>query len=163
MEIFFIGLVLWIFGSMIFAELLPAVIELSVYLVRYIWMCFWEALKLAFWLLGWVNTTGAKGAAWALSHGALFFAILFEEWRNGAQAEDADEEFFEEEEEENSQSAYEQALALFCLTEPFTQEALKQIYRTAMKSAHTDIGGSKEEAQALNAARDLIMKTKSWK
>jgi len=162
MDILFIGLVLWIFGSMILAELLPAVIELSVYLVRYVFLCFWEALKLAFWLLGWVSTTGAKGAAWAFSHGALFFAILFEEWRNGAQQEVEDEPF-EEEEEENPLSAYEQALALFGLTEPFTQGELKAVYRQAMKSAHTDIGGTKEEAQALNAARDLIMKTQNWK
>lgn len=166
MDILFIALVLWIFASMIFAELLPAAIELSVYLIRYVFQCFWEAAKLAFWLAGWLagwlTTTGAKGTVWVFSQAWLFITILSEEWCNDPQAGEDDQEFIDNEEDAH-QNDYEQALMVLGLAEPFSQVDLKQVYRNAMKAAHTDVGGTKEEAQALNAARDLIMKTKGWK
>jgi hypothetical protein len=32
-----------------------------------------------------------------------------------------------------------------------------------MKAAHTDIGGTKDAAVALNTARDLVVEVKGWK
>lgn len=162
MDIFFIGLILWVFASYIFAELLPAFIELSIYLIRYVLMCVWEATKLTFSLAGWLAANGAKGTAWVFSQAWLFITILSEEWCNDPRAEEDDQKFIDNE-EDTYPNDYDQALMLLGLAEPFSLGDLKQVYRQAMKTAHTDIGGTIEEAQALNAARDLVMKMKGWK
>lgn len=59
--------------------------------------------------------------------------------------------------------AYTEALILLGLQEDFTQKSFKKAYRRAIMSAHPDRGGTKEKAQAVNKARDLINKRKGWK
>ena len=48
-------------------------------------------------------------------------------------------------------NAYTDALNYFGLTIPFTEAELKSKYRQAIKKAHPDQGGSKEEAERINA------------
>ncbi len=44
----------------------------------------------------------------------------------------------------------------------FTLQQLNTRFRALMQKAHPDSGGSNEHAARLNAARDLIKKTKGW-
>jgi curved DNA-binding protein CbpA len=36
-------------------------------------------------------------------------------------------------------------------------------YRLAIRAAHPDAGGSDKAAQAVNAARDLLMRCRGWR
>ena len=68
--------------------------------------------------------------------------------------------------QQRSQSAalreYEQALAVLGLTEPVTSAAFTRAFRRAMMRAHPDRGGTKQRAQALNAARAVIREHHGW-
>lgn len=64
---------------------------------------------------------------------------------------------------QNTTDDYTEALILLGLQEDFTQKNFKKAYRRAIMSAHPDRGGTKEKAQALNKARDVINKRKGWK
>lgn len=44
----------------------------------------------------------------------------------------------------------------------YDQKALKQAHRKAIKVAHTDRGGTKEDAQGVNDARDIIRNHHGW-
>lgn len=150
-----------LFSGMLW-ELLAMLPELLAWLMTYLAICVWEAGKLIGKGLLWLTVNGGRYAWWSAKQIAVFTYILIDECRKGAP-----------EEEEAADTAgdadgmvnpYAAALAVLGLSEPFTPLDLKQVYRAAMKVAHTDMGGgSKEAAQALNAARDLIMETKRWK
>lgn len=51
-----------------------------------------------------------------------------------------------------------QALAYFGLSFPFTEEELKTKWKSRMKKAHPDAGGSEEEAKRINQYFDLLKK-----
>lgn len=59
-------------------------------------------------------------------------------------------------------SDYDMALLLFGLREGYTQRDFNKAYRKAMMAAHPDVGGSTEEAQAVNGACDLIKRRNGW-
>jgi hypothetical protein len=149
--------VCWVIGSLVIAELGPLLLEGASYLIRFLFICVGETLK----LLALAACRSAQGV-WSLT---VFLFILADEWRRGPRAEEAEEELFgeEEQEEEQKQDAYGAALALLGLREPFAKADLKRVYRQAMKTAHTDAGGTNEAAVALNTARDLVMAVKGWK
>jgi hypothetical protein len=82
--------------------------------------------------------------------------------------EDAPEEQGEasgaqEEAEEADSRLYAEALALFDLKPGFTEGDLKSAYKRAIRKAHPDAGGSEEDAQTVNVARDLIAAKHGWK
>lgn len=52
--------------------------------------------------------------------------------------------------------SYEQALVILGLQGEFTQAGFKKAYRKAMMATHPDRGGTKEQAQKVNEARDLV-------
>lgn len=63
-----------------------------------------------------------------------------------------------------SLTPYEAALQLLKLREGhFSRSDFNKHYRRAMQAAHPDAGGSTAQAQAVNAARDLIRKRHAWK
>lgn len=167
MELLFIGLMIWICGSIIFAEIFPALIELFIYLVQFAFLCLWHAVKGMLWILRHIGDALGRSAAHGWHHLRLFLALLFEEWRHGPQAGDQEDEepvFADDDDADDPHpSPYDLALAILGLREPFTHADLKHVYRQGMKQAHTDVGGRKEDAQALNAARDLVMQTHGWK
>ncbi len=55
-----------------------------------------------------------------------------------------------------------QAVALLALPPGFTQANLKAAYRTAIRRAHPDAGGTQEAAQAVIAAHALIRSRNGW-
>lgn len=58
--------------------------------------------------------------------------------------------------------SYEQALVILGLQEEFTQVGFKKAYRKAMMATHPDRGGTKEQAQKVNEARDLVRHCNNW-
>ena len=95
----------------------------------------------------------------------LFAFFLVSEWLRPS-ADESDEAASQHEGEDNAAStapdAYGTALALFGLRPGFSRTALHAAYKQAIRAAHPDLGGSTEEAQAINAARDLIMRRHGW-
>ncbi|MDC7677681.1 J domain-containing protein [Asticcacaulis machinosus] len=51
------------------------------------------------------------------------------------------------------------AFKVLGLTEGADRKAILSAYRRLMKDAHPDLGGTKEKAAALNAARDILLKS----
>jgi len=165
MEVAFFFVIGWIIFSHIVAEVLPHLFQLLGMLIRFLCLCIWEILQLLGKIAAFVGKYGFRAARWTCSQSWLFLIILLDEWRHGPAAEEAEEELFEDEEgeEDQRQAAYDAALALLGLKEPFELADLKRVYRQAMKREHTDVGGTKEAAAGLNAARDLVMEARGWK
>lgn len=59
-------------------------------------------------------------------------------------------------------NAYGAALALLGLSDPVTRPALQRAYRRAIVMAHPDHGGTVQDAQAINVARDIIRAANGW-
>ena len=150
--------VLWWMISHVISELIPLLIQAIWHLFVMLGLCIIELVRLIARLLGGLLFHTFRLLVIALRLTGTFLFILFDEWRRGD-----DEETAAPDQPVSAQEEYAAALALLGLREPFTHQALKQVYRQAMKAAHTDIGGDKEDAQALNAARDLVMTHKGWR
>ena len=121
----------------------------------------------------WIAARTFDGLAWVairIARGAylvcVFLFYLADEWLRGSREEEsaAEEEQEEEElsEEDAQAQAYEDALALLGLTPGFSRTALHAAWKQAIRTAHPDAGGSVEQAQAINAARDLIAARMGW-
>ncbi|MHC2633953.1 hypothetical protein ACVME5_006636 [Bradyrhizobium liaoningense] len=170
----------WIVFSYLFAEFAPIIFIGIVYLIGYLFLCLWEAVKLIVRALAWLMARTFRAAALALRQGAyglrlgmLFLFYLVDEWRRGP-AEEQDDGTFGDERVGDQDDAedrggpaprdpYEDALATLGLNSGFTLSDLKRAYKLAIRFAHPDAGGSAAAAQAVNAARDLIARRHGWK
>lgn len=158
----FLLLVAWCIASMIFAELVPLALEALWYALCYLIECFGVALGYLFKGLFRAIARLAR-ASW---RGLRFLALRARELGRGPATEDADEA---EDTAEEPQPAprpapdpYQVALGLLSLEPGFSRTALSRAYKQAMKHAHPDAGGSTTKAQAVNAARDLLMRAHGW-
>lgn len=174
MEVIIIFLA-WILFSYVIAELIPALFTLTGYALCFLALCVFECakftLKVAAWAAVWIargviwaGVRSARGVIRASAQTGLFIFILIDEWRRGPDAgadadETADDEADEAAEDEADaavQDPYAAACALLGLEPGFTRAALHSAYKQAMKHAHPDAGGNTQDAQAVNAARDLL-------
>ncbi len=106
------------------------------------------ALARAIWLL---SRAAAHGAWLAM----IFLYFLISEVLSGDRgAEDADAS---EAPAEGDPDLYEAALTLLGLSAKFTRAELDAAFKAAIRTAHPDAGGSLDQAQAVNAARDLLL------
>ena len=145
--------------------------------------------EMVLWVLGalvrggvggvvWLGREGDRWIEWSarqcgkgLYLGALFLFCLAYEKLRGPQKEAPEEDFGagdqnapqEDHEQPLPPDEYVKAVAFFNLPNNFTQTDLDRVYKTAIKKAHPDAGGSVEKAQAINAARDEIARHKGWK
>jgi len=173
--------ILFVFFLLVIGEIGPLIIELAGYLICYIvWfflLVFFTALKFASKGLLWVLIRVARGvirvcvlAGCGIRFTALLLYFLIDEKLRGARDEQSDEEpddeygpsFDDEADEIAALSDLEAAYALFGLALTFTREELHHAYKTAIRKAHPDLGGSVEQAQELNVARDLIISAHGW-
>lgn len=162
----------WIVFCYIAAEVIPALLVLIYYAFAFFFMCVFESMKFMLIGAGWAVRWGtriltrtivrlAKGVYWVSREAGLFLYILLDEWRRGANTDESADA--EPDEEDEAQHAYEAARTLFGLKPAFSRAALDRAYKQAMKRAHPDAGGSTEEAQVINAARDFLMQAEGWK
>lgn len=158
-------LVAWVLFAEIVGVVLPVLIVLLGQAVQLLCLCVWVILRVLGLTMARLAMHGLRATRWTCRQGWLFLIILLDEWSHGPRTEEAEEKLFENEEGEGNQrqGAYDAALALLSLKEPFALTDLKRVYRQAMKAAHTDVGGTKETAAALNTARDLVMEVRGWK
>lgn len=160
----FLLLVAWCIASMIFAEIVPLALEALWYALCYLIECFGVALgylfKGMFRAIGWLAKQSWRG----VSQGTLFLAFLAQEWWRGAASEDEGGRIDEDEPAGPfaGQDPYHAALGLLGLAPGFSRPALNRAYKQAMKHAHPDAGGSSRKAQAVNAARELLMRAHGW-
>ncbi len=85
--------------------------------------------------------------------GAIFLYFLIAELLGGEEQDAA----HGDEQEESDEDLVKAALLLLGLPPHFTRTELDAAYKRAIKKAHPDTGGSAEQAQAVNAARDLLL------
>lgn len=171
----------WIVFSYLFAEFAPIIFIGIAYLIGYLFLCLWEAVKLIAKALAWLIGRAFRAAALALRKGAyglrlglLFLFYLADEWRRGPADEQADrteddDGNADEQDDPQDRSGpaprdpYEDALARLGLKPGLTLADLKHAYKQAIRLAHPDAGGSMQAAQAVNAARDVIARRHGWK
>jgi hypothetical protein len=123
----------------------------------------------------WIIAQTGHGLAWAAIQtargaylGCVFLFYLADEWLRGPgeqeyAAEEKQEDSDDEAEQVRERDAYASALALFGLAPGFTPDDLGRAYKRAIRKAHPDAGGSLDQAQAVNAARDLIARRMGWR
>lgn len=86
------------------------------------------------------------------------------EWRGKAPPEDdAGDEPGGPRQPETSINPIEAARVLLGLPPDYTRAALISAYRQAIAKAHPDKGGAVHDAQALNTARDRLLKARGWR
>lgn len=159
----FLALLLgWIVFAYVFAALAPVLFELLCHLLEFLLICLFEASALLVRLIVRLIAISARAALrcgrWA-GLACVFMFYIADEWRRGPQAADA----ADDQSGQAPESAYAQALACFGLPPGFTAAELERAYRQAIRKAHPDAGGSLEEAQTINAARDLVATARGWK
>jgi hypothetical protein len=153
-------LLAWCIACMIFAELLPFVLELLWYALCYVVECFGIALsylfKGLFRLIAWLARQGWRGL--------LFLVMRTRKSMCGTASEDgaADDDDDEAPAHSAGHDPYHAALSLFGLEPGFSRAALSRAYKQAMRQAHPDAGGSTAKAQTVNAARDLLLRSHGW-
>lgn len=179
----------FVFFLMVVGEIGPLLIELAGYLIWYFLLVNFIALKFVIkgllWVLIRVGKILLRIAAFVvrsiirafilagrgIHFSALLLYFLIDEKLRGAPDDPCSEEpdddeyepsFDDEEDEAAAQSDLEAACALFGLALTLTREELQRAYKSAIRKAHPDLGGSVEQAQELNIARDLIMSTHGW-
>lgn len=157
MEVFII-MIAWFIFSKIFAEV-GAVLLIGLWaVIRFLYMAQWMAvlaiLRAALWLL----VQLARGTWLAM----IFLNFLASEAlrgddpaeearaeKDGGDAGDADSN--------DDADLYQAALTLLGLPPKFTRAELDAAFKAAIKKAHPDAGGSVDQAQAVNMARDLLL------
>jgi len=159
----FLLLVAWCIASMIFAELVPLALEALWYALWYalcyLFECFGVALaylfKGLFRAIGWLAKQSWRG---------LLSLVQAQEPRDGPASQDEDEAKDADEKPQPAPSPdpYQASLGLLGLEPGFSRAALSRAYKQAMKHAHPDAGGSTIKAQAVNAARELLMRAHGW-
>ena len=176
-------IIVFFIAFFIFCEIIvPLLRDAVIFLTEFLALCVWEILKLAGRILAgaitlifravvWIAARTFDGLAWVairIARGAylvcVFLFYLADEWLRGPREEEtaAEEEQEEFSEQDAQAQAYEDALTLLGLTPGFNRTALHAAWKQAIKIAHPDAGGSVEQAQAINAARDLIAARMGW-
>jgi len=163
----FLLLIAWCIGSIILGEVLPLLFELLWYALSYLFECFGVALKYLFiWLfrgIGWFVRASWRGLlaltrAAASGQDSASADADTDEWES--EAEDAAEE--PQPAPRPAPDPYQAARGLLGLEPGFNRTALSRAYKQAMKHAHPDVGGTTRKAQAVNAARELLMRAHGW-
>lgn len=153
-----VGVIMYVLFSYAFAALLPLVCEGIGALVRFLALAVKvtveSLLRLAALILDllfrglWLAGRGA----WL---GAVFLYFLICEVLRGEGADE--QEAAHENAEASDGELVEAAMTLLGLAPGFTRAELDAAFKAAIKQAHPDAGGSIAHAQAVNAARALLI------
>jgi hypothetical protein len=164
-----LGLIfLWVIFCLVFAEFAPLVGELLIYLLRFLIECVVIALKTVLkgmlyalgWLLYWTIFAPFRFGLRALKSAVLLGWFLIIEITRGAPPEDEGDE--EPDAPEDVGDVYEAACALLGFDPDGTADELKRAYRSMIRRAHPDAGGSAAQTIAVNEARDAIKDYRGW-
>lgn len=151
--LFMAALMVWTYGGAFVLRFgVPLIFYAAVWLAR----CF-----------GLSALYGSRGIAIAgqvafrgLSAAGLFLILLFDEWRRGGEFGDDHDD--DHDDDDADHAAYDAAVSLLGLSQDFTQTDLNRAYKISISRAHPDRGGSHEQAQAVNTARDVVRRIRGW-
>lgn len=150
-------------GCLFVLQYLPYALKPVGYLTMYLGLAVSVAVQV---IAGSLRRLAAL-AARVLWLGCEFAFFLAAEWWRGAPEPDHSGAAWDEAEQSASsppeREAYEEALALLGLTPGVTRDALHRAWKQAIRSVHPDRGGAAGDAQAINAARDLIAARHGWR
>lgn len=158
------GLVLWIVFSYAFAALAPVILEAAAYAIAWLFLAFWITLKTILGIIVKAAFAALLLCSRGLMNAALFLRLFIEELRHDSGADNAEEAPADDSSQEGGAAdAYAAALSLLGLPQDFTRESLSRAYKQVIRRVHPDApGGSTQAAQAVNAARDLLMQSHGW-
>lgn len=156
----FIAFMVFLFLGPLLGPVLALLWELSCAIAYYVGLVFMEtaigAVKVL-WLLIRLLLRDllllARGAWLA----AMFLYFLLAEMLRGPSAAEEDGGEQESAAPKDDADLYEAALTLLGLQPGFTRAELDAAFKKAIKRVHPDVGGSVDQAQAVNAARDLLL------
>lgn len=166
MGMIFLILVAWCLFSVVFAELMPIVLEFLWYSLCYLAESFSVAMDYLVGGLLRLIVWAARKCGRGLVAVCVFLAFLIQEcWRGPAyedDSKDSADDVQDRTEEPDPADPYQAAIDLLGLSPGFSRAALNRAYKQAMKQAHPDAGGSTRQAQAVNTARDLLKHAHGW-
>ena len=160
----------WVLISVIFAEIAPILLTGIGYLLWFIVLVIWTALKTVLRLPVLIIVLPFR----LLADGLLFVRLLASELRH-AEADDQhddDDDDDDDDDHRHHQSDdhqadddgdddHEFAMRLLGLEAGYSDKALSKAYRQAIAAAHPDApGGSEEAAKQINAARDVLRRSR---
>lgn len=168
MEVFII-MIAWFVISHILAELGPPLIAALGAAIRFLFMAQWMAVFAILRALVWLTVQLARLSARAVRLGGhcLAFAasVLFyflQDWLRGVRADEPAADGADEDTAPGEDELFEAALRLLGLPADYTRSALNAAFKKAILKAHPDTGGSVAQAQAVNAARDILLRRRGW-
>ena len=167
MELLFTILIYWIAVYNI-GRVLPLLGEAFVYLISRLWylipqLCYLLFMVLKYVSIGafWICVQTGKGAKPIL---IFLYYLADEALRSEPQEEEEDEDWQEEwDEEEPAPDPYETALMLLGLRSSCTEKEFSLAYKRAIARAHPDKGGTDEQAQSINIARETVKRHNDWR
>lgn len=166
---FFIIMIAWFIISHILAELGPLVIAGLGAAIRFLFVAQWMAIIAILRALIWLTVQLARllvraallgGRCLAFAASVLFY--LLQDWLRGADTDDPATGEAEADAAPDEEDLFEAALRLLGLPADYTRAALDAAYKQAIRQAHPDTGGSVDQAQAVNAAREILLRRKGW-
>ncbi|KAB2884137.1 MAG: J domain-containing protein [Albidovulum sp.] len=154
----------WVLISVIFAEIAPILLTGIGYLLWFIVLVIWTALKTLLRLPVLIIVLPFR----LLADGLLFVRLLASELHHTEaddQHDDDDDHRHHQSDdhqaEDDGDDDHEFAMRLLGLEAGFSENALSKAYRQAIAAAHPDApGGSEEAAKQINAARDVLRRSR---
>jgi hypothetical protein len=160
-----IGILVFLFICMAIEQLGPVLIEalglLIVFTGRFLVLVagallfgIWKALT---WLLG--------QTVWLVKliiHATQFLYILCDEVLRGPDEEGDENQEQDYDANASADNPYADACTVLHLSPSFTRQEFKVAYLRAISAVHPDKGGSEEEAQTINLARDALKAHHGW-
>ena len=133
---------------------------LTVYMIRFAALAIMTGLP---YLLHHISRILAGALAWLWGFVHRIVAGRHE-WRGKAPPDDeAEDEPDDTSKPDTPINPIEAARLLLGLPADYTRAALISAYRQAIAKAHPDKGGAVQDAQALNTARDRLLKARGWR
>lgn len=154
----------WVVISVIFAEIAPILLTGIGYLLWFIVLVIWTVLKTVLRLPVLIIVMPFR----LLTDGLLFVRLLISEMRR-TEAEDQHDDDDDHQHDQPDDDHYgddcdddhEFAMRLLGLEAGYSEKALSKAYRQAIAAAHPDApGGSEEAAKQINAARDVLRRSR---
>lgn len=168
---FVVGFILYFLFCQAVAELGPVIIEGLGALFRFFGLVLKVALTAILKGIALLLLLAFRGLCLAgrgARLAAVFLYFLIAELLRGA---DEPQQGFDDqdgaaadpdEDDDNDADLYQAALTLLGLPPRFTRAELDAAFKAAIRKAHPDAGGSVDQAQAVNAARDLLLPRALW-
>lgn len=156
-------LIAWVVFSLILAEIAPILLTGIGYLIWFILLVIWTALKTVLRLPVLTIVLPFRLLADAL----LFVRLLAREMGNTTDDgdhhsdDDRQDQPDDHHADDDGDNDHEFAMRMLGLESGFTEKDLTKAYRHAIAAAHPDApGGSEEAAKQINAARDVLKKSR---